>query len=162
MYKFDKHGSPESSPKYFPKLGLYKASNVTFDPNTNVALSYGYWKFVKVINNELVFNSYRYSVTTARHQRRIRRLLVELGLEINVEIECPKGLDDLVSSLRFYSQQIADLETAIAKPRSQKAKNAERRAEIDTLQHKIKIVRRLMKATGETVKIERVNKVYHE
>ena len=72
--------------KYFKRLGLYKASNVTFDPSTCTALSYDWWVFVKRIEGKVVFNGYRYSVSTAKHQRKVRTLLRELGIRIDLEV----------------------------------------------------------------------------
>lgn len=78
--------------KYMKRSGVYKASNVTFDPKTVSAISYNWWKFVAVIDGKVIFNNYRYSVSTSRHQRKIRRLLNELRIKIDIEMPVPKGL----------------------------------------------------------------------
>lgn len=78
--------------KFFSRLGIYKASNVTFNPNTVQAYSYDWWKFVAVINGFVVFNNYRYSVSTGKHQSKVRRLMDELGLKIDVYVNIPEGL----------------------------------------------------------------------
>lgn len=74
------------------KSGIYKASNVTFDPKTMVATSYIWWHFVKVIEGKVIFNDYRYSPTTGRHQTKVRRLMQELGIKIDITLPIPKGL----------------------------------------------------------------------
>lgn len=72
--------------KYFPRLKLYKAANVTLDPSTVTAVSYDWWTFVMVIDGLVVFNRYPYSVTTKRHQARVRQTLEELGIQIDLEV----------------------------------------------------------------------------
>jgi hypothetical protein len=79
--------------KYFTRLKIYKASNVTFNPETVSAISYDWWQFVRKIDGKIVFNSYRYSVTTAKHQRQVRQLLNELGLVIHLDVRTRKSLD---------------------------------------------------------------------
>lgn len=41
---------------------------------------------MKRIKGKVVFNDYRYSVSTARHQRKVRTLLRELGIKIDIEV----------------------------------------------------------------------------
>jgi len=61
--------------KYFPKLAIYKASNVTYEPATFTARSYNHWQFCKVIEGQLIFNTYPYSNTTRRHISKVRDLV---------------------------------------------------------------------------------------
>lgn len=77
------------------KQGIYKASNVTFNPNTLEAYSYDWWQFVKVIRGKVIFNSYRYSNTTARHQSKVRQVMVQLGIKIDLEVQVRGGLQDI-------------------------------------------------------------------
>jgi hypothetical protein len=72
--------------KYFPRLNKYKAANVSFDPSTVTAVSYDWWTFVMVIDGQVVFNAYPYSVTTKRHQARVKQTMQELGIEIDLEV----------------------------------------------------------------------------
>lgn len=78
--------------KYHKKLGLYKASNVTFNLVTREAYSYGWWRFVSVVNGYVVFNNYSYSVSTCKHQSKVRSLMNELGIKIDLIVECSGGL----------------------------------------------------------------------
>ena len=82
--------------KYFKRLKLYKGynSNCTFNPETKDAYSYSWWRFVATVEGKLVFNNYRYSVTTAKHQRKVRGLLNELGIKIDIEMPLPGGIRD--------------------------------------------------------------------
>ena len=67
------------------KNGTFKASNVTFNPITMEAHSYAWWQFVRVIEGKIVFNNYKYSNTTARHQWKVRRIMNDLGIVVDFE-----------------------------------------------------------------------------
>jgi hypothetical protein len=131
--------------KYLARANIYKASNVHFDATICEAYSYGWWRFVERIGGQIVFNWYAYSNTTIKHQWKVWRLLRDLGITIDAEIESPAGLQDLDSSLQLYAKRIERLEAAIAKPRSKKKKNEERRTAIESMKHKILLVKGLMR-----------------
>lgn len=78
--------------RYMSRSGLYQASNVTFNPNNITAISYSWWTFVAVIDGKVVFNNYNYSNTTNKHQWKVRRQMRELGINIDLELPVPKGL----------------------------------------------------------------------
>lgn len=78
--------------KYFKTQNLYKASNVTFDPSKVVATSYGWWVFVAVIENKIVFNEHRYSVSTAKHQSKVRDLMEKLGIVPDLIINVKRSI----------------------------------------------------------------------
>lgn len=73
---------------------IYKASNVTFDSLTKKAYSYNWWRFVDVIEGVTVFNTYYYSNTTARHQYKVRRLMHNLGIKIDISLSVSGSLSD--------------------------------------------------------------------
>lgn len=79
--------------KLMKRANLYKASNVTFNPETFEAFSYVWWKFVAKVEGKVVFNNYRYSPTTGKHQYKVRRLLEQLGIKIDIEIPLPRGIN---------------------------------------------------------------------
>ena len=56
--------------KYYPRLKIYKNSTGTFtyNPETGEAHSYTWWKFAMVYKGVRIFNGYRYSPSTGRHQ----------------------------------------------------------------------------------------------
>jgi hypothetical protein len=78
--------------KYMKKLNIWKASNVTFNPKSIDAHSYKHWRFVALVDGLVVFNNYRYSVTTAKHQRVVENLLAHLGIKIDMKIQIPTGI----------------------------------------------------------------------
>lgn len=131
--------------QYLKTKNVYKASNVIFDNNKLEAYSYGWWRFVECIDGKLVFNSFAYSNSTIKHQWKVRHLLTSLGIAIDFEIEAPRGLQNLSSAISYYEGKIATLEQAIAKPRSHKAKNAERRQGIACYREMIVLVTGLIK-----------------
>lgn len=85
--------------KFMKRAGIYQGSsyNVTFNPETMEAHSYKWWKFVAVIEGKVVFNNFRYSPTTGNHQRKVRRLLEELGIKIDLMLPVPGGLQTVHS-----------------------------------------------------------------
>lgn len=113
--------------KHYSRLGLYKASNVKFDPIKIEAISYDWWTFVKVIDGKVVFNEYPYSTTTRRHQYKVRQLMRELGIDIDLVVETKKSLTDVIAmrdSLFQCSDEIDMLKRRIANPRSRGRANA--------------------------------------
>lgn len=78
--------------KLYKRENIYKASNVIFDPIKIEAFSYSWWKFVGVVEGKVVFNNYRYSNSTSKHQSKVRKVMNELGIKIDLEIPVPRGL----------------------------------------------------------------------
>jgi hypothetical protein len=134
--------------RYYPRLKLYKAMNVTFDPVTMDARSYKWWRFVKPIGSNLVFNHYRYSVTTSIHQREVIQVLESLGVEYKsmLVVHSVKSLDDkdwIKDCLARYEAERAALLAEVKKPRSQLRRNVIRISRATELLHKMKLIRRL-------------------
>lgn len=74
------------------RLKIYKSSNCTFDPTIIEACSYKWWKFVRVVEGKIVFSSYRYSVSTTRHQNKVRSLMQTLGIKVDYYLKLPRGV----------------------------------------------------------------------
>lgn len=127
--------------------GIYKASNVFFDPNTMEARSYGWWVFVKRIKGRVVFNVHRYSNTTARHQWKVRMLMKDLGINIDLHVNTPKSLEfnALPSCIAYHKEEIERLFSEIHKRRSKAQRNVERREEIAFHNGQIEKIKLLMK-----------------
>lgn len=83
--------------KHYKKTNTYKASNVSFNPTTLEATSYNWWIFVKRIKGKTVFNSYRYSVSTSKHQSKVRSLMSQLGIKIDRFVEVKDGLNNITT-----------------------------------------------------------------
>ena len=71
---------------------IWYANNVTLNTETMNAFSYEWWRFVARINGLVVFNDYRYSVTTAKHQRKVAGILTQLGIKIDLMLTLPRGI----------------------------------------------------------------------
>lgn len=69
----------------------YVARNCSFNATEITAYSYGWWQFVAQINGFVVFNEFRYSPTTSRHQIKVRQLMREL--DINIDLYVSIGCD---------------------------------------------------------------------
>lgn len=93
--------------KYMKRAQIYKGNNVTFNPATKDAYSYGWWRFVAVVEGVLLFNNFRYSVTTAKHQRKVAGVMHELGIRENVTLALPRGIrhDQTLAELYLEAEE---------------------------------------------------------
>jgi hypothetical protein len=68
--------------KFNKKLNAFANSTKTNIVSIEMrqAISYKWWTYLKVIDGKLVFNEYRYSVTTSKHQRECLNLLLNHGI----------------------------------------------------------------------------------
>jgi len=78
--------------KFMKKRKTYVASNVEFCPNTIAGYSYGWWKFVCLVEGKVIFNNYNYSNSTRGHQSKVRRLMQELDINIDFTVNVHEGL----------------------------------------------------------------------
>lgn len=78
--------------KFMKRARIYKAKNVTFNPSTLNAYSYGWWRFVARIDGITIFNSFKYSVTTGRHQSKVSTLMNQLGIQVDLTLKLPLGI----------------------------------------------------------------------
>lgn len=67
--------------------------SLTFNLETCEAHSYRWWKFVAKVEGLVVFNSYNYSNSTSKHQSKIRSLLDQLNIKIDLFVQIPKGIN---------------------------------------------------------------------
>jgi ribosomal protein S30 len=137
--------------KYFKRLKLYKASNVTYSPETKEAYSYGWWQFTKKIGNVVLFNNYTYSSSTSRHQSKVSRILrdnkenilyVCLNDSTNLRSLSDRDLVTLV--VKHYNDKIAAKLKHNATPRVWSTTKEANRLDIIALQDKIKQVQALI------------------
>lgn len=128
--------------KYYSRLKQYKASNLTFDPAIGEGRSYEWYAIARKFNGVLVLNTYRYSNTTARHVNKLRKLFRSVGLEW-MEIDAPRGLQNLSAARELAVSRIQNLTAEINKPRSRPEKNAERFRAVAGLKEKLALIDRL-------------------
>lgn len=81
--------------KLMKRSGIYQCSNYncTFDPKSCEAFSYRWWKFVAKVDGLVIFNNYRYSNTTSKHQSKVRSLLEALGIKVDLYLSLPQGIN---------------------------------------------------------------------
>jgi ATP-dependent helicase/DNAse subunit B len=91
----------EVSMKYMKRAQIYKSDNVTFNPATCEAHSYTWWKFVAKVDGFVIFNNYRYSYSTSKHQAKVRSLLDTLNIKVDVYAPFPQGIQGQDLSLIF-------------------------------------------------------------
>lgn len=90
--------------KYMKRAKIYQCSNYNckFSAEKLEAWSYHWWSFVKVIEGKLVFNNYRYSNSTSKHQSKVRSLMFQLGIEADIALPIPEGLQTCSSLEELY------------------------------------------------------------
>lgn len=64
----------------------------SLDLDKMVATSYQWWTYLKIIDGRLTFNTYRYSVTTSKHQRQTLDLLESMNVKVQVYINQRESL----------------------------------------------------------------------
>ena len=128
--------------KYNSKAQIYRASNLSWDYNTGIGLSYDWYIIAKRFGDLYILNNYSYSPTTTRHVYKIRKLFDEKGIAVT-SFEAPRGLQDLDAAIEHYQRLIRIEQSAIAKPRARKSKVEERKDLIKTYDQKIELIKRL-------------------
>jgi len=115
--------------KFYSRAGIYKASNVTFNPTTKDAYSYSWWRFVGVVEGVLIFNDFNYSASTIKHQYKVRRLMESLGINPDLTLSLPRGIrhDQTLEELIVEGEE--QLCNEFLHQEELKIRRAERRAE---------------------------------
>ena len=133
--------------KYFSRANIYKNSTGSnkYNVEAREAYSYDWWLYFKDYDGLMVFNNYYYSSSTRKHQSDLRGLLIDLGYDLDKMwfLECPKGLQDPDSGIEHYQYLIHQLLFKINKKGTRKAKNLERKAEIELYKTKIEQLQKL-------------------
>ena len=145
--------------KFRPKSGMYKNYNgtCTFEPNSIRGYSYGWWRAVDKIGPFVVLNAYPYSNCTAKHLKMLAGVLKDLNTEVDFHIPFPKGINEIDPNhcyggwrhyysspvIDWYEKRIETLKQTINKPKTHKAKNIERAAEIARLELELQAVQLL-------------------
>jgi hypothetical protein len=129
--------------KFSKKRQQYESSNVSFNPETLEAYSYSWWAFSKVIDGKLVFNAYGYSMSTRKHQRKVRDLMDKLGLKPDLTLfltDTTLSYSALESESRLAKIEIEKIKETLNNSRRKKALDSERQSAIMRLENHIKQV----------------------
>jgi len=133
--------------KYYTRLKEYKASNVslTVEPKLE-AYSYAWWLFVVRYKGLVIFNNSNYSNSTNGHQSKVRDVLYDLNIKIDIELNntfkslgrfkehrpfdgdfVKAAIEDEIENIERINKNLADL---IKKPRTRKSTNEKRAQQI--------------------------------
>lgn len=127
------------------KPELYnRGKQCQFNSETMQAYSYGWWRFVEKVGNYVVFNNYRYSHSTSKHQSDTIVLMDRLDIKIDFFFECRGGFQaGYQTAIDDYNYEIKELKKLIKTPGTHKAKNEQRKTQIAEIQATLGIVKRL-------------------
>ena len=151
--------------KYYTRLKEYKASNVslTIEPKLE-AYSYAWWLFVVRYKGLVIFNNTTYSNSTSGHQYKVRRVLYDLNIKIDIELNntrksfdksyglyAPKppsdgdyvkaAIENEIENIELTNKKLADL---IKKPRTRKSTNEKRAQQIEKNKNQIKKLKKVL------------------
>lgn len=129
--------------KYYPKLNVYKISNLEFNPETETAYSYRWYEIFKVIKGTRCLNTFKYFNITIKHIYKMREFLKDQYVNI-FEFEAPKGLQDLDAAIEYYKRKQQYLIDQTTKTSTQKRKNLERIEQAEHFQTIIEKIKLLM------------------
>jgi hypothetical protein len=133
----------ETQTRHLKRANILKSSNFEFVLDSKKAYSYGWWLFCTEVNGKVIFNNTTYSMSTCKHQIKAMQILdYKYDLKLSRTTSSLANLKDaLYSEVQGTKAEIRSLIRAIRKPRTHKAKNAERRQEIVKLLKHIAEVR---------------------
>ena len=147
--------------KYYTRLKKYKASNVslTVEPKLE-AYSYAWWLFVVRYKGLVIFNNTTYSNSTGGHQYKVRRVLDDLNIKIDIELNntfksfgefkehrpsdgdfVKAAIEDEIKNIERINKNLADL---IKKPRTRKSTNEKRAQQIEENKNQIKKLKKVL------------------
>lgn len=135
-----------SALKFNSRSKIYSASNVFFNSETCQAYSFVWWRFVEVINGRVVFNRHCYSSYTSRHQSKVRSLLHDLGITIDLEVDARVGLQNdnwVTNAINTQNDKIKDIEAKLSSPKHKRALDNERFESIESLKQNIVAIQAL-------------------
>lgn len=92
------------------KNGTIVWSNLTFNKNTGLGYSYGWYEIAKRVNDKQLLNTYNYNPSMAKHWRK----LLDHVEPATIKIEAPNGLQDLKGALAHCQLRRTEIETLMA------------------------------------------------
>lgn len=113
---------------------MWQGSNVWFDSEKINGVSYNGWYFVRKMHGKVVFNEYRYSNTTSKHQYKVESLMNQLRIKIDIVIDVKESLTNIKLEEMSIKQLITEskrqkLERETYKRTQQKIKRIKKRLE---------------------------------
>ena len=139
--------------KYYKRLKEYKASNVCLRVEPNLeAYSYAWWLFLTKYKGLIIFNNTNYSPSTLKHQSKVRGVLDDLNIKIDIELNHTKVSfsPNVTIAIRDEIDQInlenKDLALTISKPRTRKSTNLKRKQQISQNKKQIKKLEKVLRS----------------
>jgi len=127
--------------KFSKKRNQYEASNVTFDAEKLEAFSYKWWKFVTIDNGLVVFNNYNYSPSTLKHQSKVRKLMNDLGIKIDMVVYTRLSLDQdgwKADAAKNLLEKKGEIIKQLSNSRRKKSLDEQRKNQIESIQDDLK------------------------
>lgn len=132
--------------KLLPSINVYKSGNneLVFLGQTIGAISYGWWKYVAMDGHgNVIFNRACYSVTTNKHQSDtasvLRRLNIKIGLELfHTKVSLSNVRGAVCDEIEYLERKLKELDEAMARKGSHRAKNEERAKQCAATSYRIK------------------------
>lgn len=129
--------------RYQARKHRFVASNNFLDLDTMSAYSYGWWNYFRNIGGLWVFNRHRYSVSTGKHQLRMRGLLSDLGIHVDVYIDTRSSmanmdLSDIELALMSELDRLKHQLSKCVRPVSQKRRDIQN--QIENAQYRLEYV----------------------
>lgn len=130
--------------KFSKKRNQFEGSNVSFNPSTIVAKSYNWWVFVTVFNGKTLFNNSTYSMSTNKHQSKVRDLMrqshsIDLLLH-NTRESLANPEKALLSEIEGTKERIKVVEFELSNTRRKKALDESRQNVVNSWKEHIKKV----------------------
>lgn len=146
--------------QYRPRLKIYKGSNNknVFNPETFEATSYNWWVYVAKIKGVIVFNDYRYSVTTNQHQWEMKSFLKET-MKVNMKKVVFVDQRESLSSglfLDLHYERMALAEVRLKAPNRKDDFYKDQKNIIETAKKDIAILKRLGAKAKQTLASHRL------
>ena len=148
--------------KQYKKLKEYKASNVslTVEPKLE-AYSYAWWLFLTKYKGLVIFNNTNYSSSTNGHQAKVRGVLSNLNIKIDIELNhtlnsfgefrehrpfdgdyVKAAIENEIENIELINKNLADL---IKKPRTRKTTNEKRAQQIKENKTQIQKLKKVLR-----------------
>ena len=145
--------------KFKPRLKIWQntSRNNIFDPSTFQATSYKWWVYIKKVKGQVVFNDYKYSVTTNKHQSEMKRFLkTELKIKSIVYVDQRESLSDGIFLDSFYGT-LALAEYRLKLPNRRAAFYEDQKSIVENCKKQIAILKKLGAKAKTKLSNHRIN-----
>lgn len=137
--------------------------NNEYFPSKLEAFSYGWWRYLQVINGILVFNNYSYSVSTNKHQRDLLQHIGYNAPQIFVrDRESLNGIASIIRFIKILENECKDLRDNVLKAGTRKKTNLDRLSQIEFKIENMKKIVDTFNLVDYNISIETAKQYYNE